>query len=139
VQGLSLTALVETELVRGILTPFGHGLWTAILGGILFSQADDESFHYTGRLLLGYLWVSILHGLWDYTHSIALALTFLFTGTPWQYRLLSMGYLPRPTDEQVLLFTTLSICFLAFVAILGIVTLRAVWRSAVTRGVGVWR
>jgi hypothetical protein len=50
-----------------------------------------------------------------------------------------MGYLPRPTDEQVLLFTTLSICFLAFVAILGIVTLRAVWRSAVTRGVGVWR
>jgi protease PrsW len=31
--GLSLPNLVETEVLRGILTPVGHGLWTAILGG----------------------------------------------------------------------------------------------------------
>jgi RsiW-degrading membrane proteinase PrsW (M82 family) len=31
--GLSLWNLLETEVLRGILTPVGHGLWTAILGG----------------------------------------------------------------------------------------------------------
>ncbi|HEV2918576.1 MAG TPA: PrsW family glutamic-type intramembrane protease, partial [Actinomycetota bacterium] len=34
--GPSLLNLVETEVLRGILTPVGHGLWTAILGGTLF-------------------------------------------------------------------------------------------------------
>jgi protease PrsW len=37
--GLSLSNLVETELLRGILTPVGHGLWTAILGGALCAAA----------------------------------------------------------------------------------------------------
>src|SRR6266508_5154250 len=37
--GLSLPNLVETELLRGILTPVGHGLWTAILGGALLAAA----------------------------------------------------------------------------------------------------
>jgi RsiW-degrading membrane proteinase PrsW (M82 family) len=37
--GLSLLNLVEAEALRGILTPFGHGLWTAILGGALFATA----------------------------------------------------------------------------------------------------
>ena len=37
--GPSLLNLVETEVLRGILTPVGHGLWTAILGGTLFGVA----------------------------------------------------------------------------------------------------
>jgi hypothetical protein len=31
--GLSLLNLVETEVLRGVLAPVGHGLWTAIVGG----------------------------------------------------------------------------------------------------------
>ena len=38
-RGLSLLSLVETEALRGMLAPFGHGLWTAILGGALFATA----------------------------------------------------------------------------------------------------
>jgi RsiW-degrading membrane proteinase PrsW (M82 family) len=97
VKDLSLTSLAETELMRRLLTPFGQGLWTAILGGVLFREARAGRFRFTRVVLLTYLWVSVLHALWDYTHSIALALTFLLTGTPWQYRLLSMGYLPTAT------------------------------------------
>jgi protease PrsW len=37
--GLSLQNLLETEVLRGVLTPVGHGLWTAILGGVLFGAA----------------------------------------------------------------------------------------------------
>ena len=45
--GLSLINVVETEVLRGILTPVGHGLWTAILGGALFGAAARR-----GRLRL---------------------------------------------------------------------------------------
>jgi RsiW-degrading membrane proteinase PrsW (M82 family) len=38
VEGLSLRGLVETEVLRGVLTPVGHGVWTAILGGVLFRR-----------------------------------------------------------------------------------------------------
>ncbi|HZO65144.1 MAG: PrsW family intramembrane metalloprotease [Kribbellaceae bacterium] len=131
IQGLSLTALVETELVRGLLAPFGHGLWTAILGGILFREARAGRFRLNRAVLLTYLWVSVLHALWDYTHSIALALTFLLTGTSWQYQLLLRGYLPSPTSEQVHVFTALSLGFLALVSLLGITTLRTTWRRSV--------
>lgn len=131
VQGLSLTALVETELVRGLLTPFGHGLWTAIIGGILFREARDDRFRFDRAVLLTYLWVSVLHALWDYTHSIALALTYLLTGTSWQYQLLSRGYLPSPTSEQVHVFTALSLTCLAVVSLLGIITLRFAWHRSV--------
>jgi hypothetical protein len=37
--GLSLLDVVETEVLRGILTPIGHGVWTGILGGTLFAAA----------------------------------------------------------------------------------------------------
>jgi RsiW-degrading membrane proteinase PrsW (M82 family) len=129
-RGLSLTALVETELVRSVLAPFGHGLWTAILGGVLFREARGGQFRYGGAVLRTFLWVTVLHALWDYAHSIALALTFLLTGTSWQYQLLSRGYLPRPTSEQTHYFVLLSNGFLAFVALLGLATLRATWRRS---------
>src|SRR5215207_3342752 len=45
--GLSLINVVETEVLRGILAPVGHGLWTAILGGALFATAARR-----GRLRL---------------------------------------------------------------------------------------
>ena len=60
---MSLTQLVQTELLRGLLAPVGHGLWTAILGGVLFSASGRRHFALTGRLLLAYLGVSLLHAL----------------------------------------------------------------------------
>jgi protease PrsW len=70
----------------------------------------------------------VIHALWDYSHSIALALTFLLTGTPWQHELLSRGYLPQPTEEQTQVFTVLSLLSLAAVALLGLIVLRVAWR-----------
>lgn len=129
VRGMSLSAVVDTELLRSVVAPFGHGLWTAILGGVLFREARGGRFRFDGAVLRTYLWVSLLHALWDYTHSIALALTLLFTGTPWQYELLGRGYLPRPTPEQIQVFTALSVGLLVVVALLGVATLRATWRK----------
>src|SRR3954451_16161722 len=137
-QGLSLTQLVQTELLRGLLAPVGHGLWTAILGGVLFSASGNRHFALTGRLLLTYLGVSLLHALWDSMHSIALVVTLLLTGTPYQYRLLEQGYQAQPTDTQATLFTILSWGGLVLVSLIGLGWLLVVRRHADQEARSVW-
>ncbi len=68
---LSLTAVVVTELIRGVLAPFGHGMWSAILGAAIFrSAARGGGLRLTVGIAGTYLAVSILHGAFDSTSSI---------------------------------------------------------------------
>jgi RsiW-degrading membrane proteinase PrsW (M82 family) len=129
-QGLSLTQLVQTELLRGLLAPVGHGLWTAILGGVLFSVSGRRHFSLTGRLALSYLGVAILHAVWDSMHSIALLVTLVLTGTPYEFGLLEQGGEPLQTQSQANLFTALSWGGLILVSLIGIGWLRVVRRRA---------
>jgi RsiW-degrading membrane proteinase PrsW (M82 family) len=128
VKGLSLMQLVQTEVLRGLLAPVGHGLWTAILGGVLFSASDRHHFLITGRLVLAYLGVSLLHALWDSMHSIALVITLLLTSTSAQLDLLRQGWLPEPSPAQLQSFTAVYWAGLAVVALIGIAWLLALWR-----------
>ncbi|MGR6913228.1 PrsW family intramembrane metalloprotease [[Actinomadura] parvosata] len=102
--GLSLSQLVETEVLRGILTPVGHGLWTAIAGGALFRAGGLV----TGPVVLTYLGVSVLHALWDSMSAIAIAITLVLTGRPWQFELLRIGRVPHVTQWQVHVYTLLN-------------------------------
>ncbi len=61
----SLTAVVFVTLLRGILSPVGHGTWTAILASVLFRESKGNRFHINRKVLGAYLTVAILHGLWD--------------------------------------------------------------------------
>jgi hypothetical protein len=117
--------LVQTELLRGLLAPVGHGLWTAILGGVLFSASGRQHFALTGRLLATYLGVSVLHALWDSMHSIALVLTLLLTGGTYESQV-------EPTGAQAGLFTVLSWGGLIVVSLVGVMWLLRV-RSAADR------
>jgi protease PrsW len=131
--GLSLRNLVETEILRGILTPVGHGLWTAILGGVLFRAAATRGrLRLTGAVVAWYVGVSLLHGLWDAARGIAVWLTLLLTATPVQWLLIQLGRMPEPTQTQVQVFSFLNWGLLALDALLGIVLLRGRLREAVT-------
>jgi RsiW-degrading membrane proteinase PrsW (M82 family) len=131
VHGLSLVDLVSTELLRGLLTPFGHGVWTAITGALLFSSSGRDRFVVTGRLVAGFIGVSILHGLWDSMDTIAMMLTYVLSGRPWQYRLLELGYIPEPTPDQVRLFT-----FLSWAGLVGVALVGVLWLARLLRGRG---
>lgn len=122
-QGLSLTDLVTTELLRGLLAPVGHGLWTAVLGGLLFAWSTRDHFVLTARLALAYLGVSLLHALWDSMSAISLYLTLLLTGQPWQYELLVRGLPAAPTGIQVGLYTTLTWAGQGLIAAIGLMWL----------------
>ncbi len=61
----NISASLTETVLRGLLTPFGHGIWTGILGAVLFRESAPHRFRITGLVILTYLFVSFLHGLWD--------------------------------------------------------------------------
>ena len=62
---LSFTSVVLTELVRGVLAPFGHGLWAAILGGVIFHAARNGRPRLAWSVLVAFLGIVILHTAFD--------------------------------------------------------------------------
>ncbi|NJP92802.1 PrsW family intramembrane metalloprotease [Nonomuraea sp. FMUSA5-5] len=151
--GLSLLDLVETEALRAVLAPVGHGLWTALLGGVLFATAarirpahlgtgypgtDYLSAGHPGtgrprlrpsRALLGwYAVVVLLHALWDASQTVAVWLTLILTGTPSQWlAIVRLGELRGVTQTQVHLFTGMSWGLLALDGLVGLALLLARW------------
>jgi protease PrsW len=129
--GLSLMNLVETEVLRGVLAPVGHGLWTAILGGALFAAAARHGrLRLTGSVIGWYLVVAGLHTLWDGSRSIAVYLTLLFTATRIQWLMIQFGRVPTPTETQVHVFTALNWALLVIDALVGLLILRRRWHRA---------
>ncbi|MFI1033716.1 PrsW family intramembrane metalloprotease [Streptomyces sp. NPDC020951] len=124
--GVDLRALLETELLRGVLAPFGHGLWTAIAGGALLAcRRPDGRFRCAAPVVGTFLGVSLLHALWDSTHGIAIWLVARLTTSGLDGRLFAEGYIPRPTAEQEHLFAFFSIGGTALLALLGTAWVRA--------------
>lgn len=130
-RGLSLLNLVETEALRAVLAPVGHGLWTALLGGALFATAARTrgGRPRPGAALLGwYAVVVVLHALWDASQVVAVWLTLLLTGTPRQWMsIIQLGELPRVTQAQVHAFTALSWGLLAVDGLIGLTLLLLRW------------
>ena len=63
--GGSLSSTVYVTMLRGILSPLGHGTWTAILAGALLRESDPRKFRLNSRVIGAYIVVVVLHGLWD--------------------------------------------------------------------------
>ncbi len=61
----SLSATVITTLMRGVLSPIGHGTWTAILASVLFRESRGMRFRINIKVIGAYLLVSLLHAAWD--------------------------------------------------------------------------
>jgi RsiW-degrading membrane proteinase PrsW (M82 family) len=62
----SLSTAVGVTLLRGLFAPLGHGVWTAILAGVLFRESRPGRFRLSLPVLGAYVTVVILHGLWDF-------------------------------------------------------------------------
>ena len=129
--GLSLWNLLETEVLRGILTPLGHGLWTAILGGALFATAARYGRPRLTSAVLGwYALVALLHALWDASRGIAVWLTLQLTATPMQWLLIDFDRVPAWSQAQVHLLTVLSLALMALDALVDLLVLHRRWRRA---------
>lgn len=83
----------------------------------------------TGRLILAYLGVSPLHGLWDWMHSLAIRLTLILTEGE-RYVPTPNGWIVQPTPEQARLVPILEWSGLGLLSVIGIGWLVAEWRWA---------
>jgi len=128
-RGLSFGNLIEAEVTRGLLTPFGHGLWTGIVGAVLFATSPRGPLRPTLRAVGAYVVVSLLHGLWDSMNGIAIVLTVLITGDSWQVRTLESGHVPPITQQQLHIYSILTYTGLALVSLVGLLVLVGVLRS----------
>jgi len=126
---LSLGNLVFTELIRGVLAPVGHGLWTAILGGVLFGAGRGGRIRLTRRVFGAYLLVALLHTLWDAMRGLAFLLTAVFTATPAQRIAIMEGVLLPPTIKQVKTFLTIEIGGLVLISFCGLLLLWRLWHA----------
>lgn len=63
---LSLPSPVTTELIRGLLAPFAHGMWSAIVGGAIFAAARRRGhLRLSWGVLVAYAGMSLLHAAFD--------------------------------------------------------------------------
>src|ERR1700694_3411061 len=124
----SLPSLVFTERLRSVLTPFGHGLWTAVVGGVLFGTARGGRLRWTGGLALAYLVVSLLHGLWDSMSGIAAVITVILIAGHGPMVTRVGGGPMASTDEAAVYFggEGAGLGFISLVAMLWLIRL---WRS----------
>jgi RsiW-degrading membrane proteinase PrsW (M82 family) len=125
-RGIDLVSLLQTEVVRAILSPVGHVLWTAILGAVLFGAAHGLArFRWSWTIPIAYVGVALLHGLWDSNSTISTLLAFLVTGTP-----LSAARNGAVPVSIVGVATTLYVVGLAVVSLIGVVILVSVLARA---------
>ena len=124
---LSLSNLVFTELIRGVLAPVGHGLWTAILGGVLFGASRGGRLRLTRRVFNAYLFVAVLHTLWDAMRGLAFVLTAVFTATLAQRIAVREGMPLPPTIKQVEIFLAIEIGGLVLISLCGLLMLWRLW------------
>jgi RsiW-degrading membrane proteinase PrsW (M82 family) len=135
--GLALLNVVQTELLRGVLTPFGHGLWTAIVGAALFSVAARR-----GRprlrswlVLVAYLLVASLHALWDAASLAAAWITLHLTGSAQQWYEIRNGIGAYPTAAQLHLDALLNFALPAADALVGVLIVGVLaWQARRYRG-----
>jgi RsiW-degrading membrane proteinase PrsW (M82 family) len=79
-----IVRILETELFRAVLAPFGHITWTAIMGGALFaSAARSGRFRVDSRVFWTFVGVVALHALWDAAYGVAIRISLGIGGDGW--------------------------------------------------------
>ena len=63
--GGSLSLSVGVTLLRGLLSPVGHGTWTAIFAAVLFRESYARKFRINLAVFAAYFTAVALHWLWD--------------------------------------------------------------------------
>ena len=133
--------VANTELTRGILAPFGHVLWTALVGGALFESAQRTgAFRLTTRLVGTFVGVVVLHGAWDASYGAAIVVTRGLVGEGWEFSWPGVAdWIGTPTGSDLQVFRIVYDVLLALNALVGSLWIvhayrsyRDVWHSAST-------
>jgi protease PrsW len=128
--GFSIQDMLSEEILRAVIAPFCHGVWTGLFGAALFAAH--------GRITLGvvavYLGVSLLHALWDAASTAGIVITVLASGTDEQRDALATWDLPTPsTLDAEWLYGLVEWGVMIVVALAGVLLLHRLWSRQAAR------
>jgi protease PrsW len=121
--------VVETELSRAILAPFGHITWTALLGGALFAAWQGGAFRVTARVVWTFLGIVALHAAWDASGGWAIMTTKGFLGPGWDIAWPNtQAWIGAPTNDELWVHTSVYWGLIGLNALIGTTWLVRSWR-----------
>jgi protease PrsW len=125
-------------LGNGTLRYFGVGLieeaaklvalW--LLGAVLFSAARQGRLRFAPVVAATYLFVALLHALYDSSSGIGALIVGLLSGDASYWRVLLAGQIPVQLANDLTLFTIASFACTCVVSLVGICAMRRLWRRA---------
>ncbi len=127
----AILSILETEAFRGLLAPFGHITWTAILGGAVFASAwSTGRFRFDRRVGLTFLGVIALHGCWDASYGWAIRVSQWLGGEDvvfdWPN---TASWVGTPTGADLTRFTVAYDTLLVILAVIGAIWVVRRWRA----------
>jgi RsiW-degrading membrane proteinase PrsW (M82 family) len=124
-------SILQTEVSRAMLAPFGHLTWTALLGGALFAGAVPlhGGFRLTKRLGWTVLGIVTLHGIWDASYGWSIWMAQGLTGGGWVADWPDGYYWQTvPSREELMVFQTIYNSALILLSAIGVFWVIRVWR-----------
>ena len=119
----SISNLVSEEILRAVIAPFCHGLWTGLFAAAWFAAGARPT-----SLLGAYLTVSALHALWDSASTAGIVVTVLASGNETQREAVEDWSLPPISVlTPQWMFGVVEWTVMVLVAIAGMVLVRHRW------------
>jgi RsiW-degrading membrane proteinase PrsW (M82 family) len=128
--------ILQVEVSRAMLAPFGHLTWTALLGGALFAAAAPANggFRLTRRVWWTLAGVVTIHGIWDACYGWAIWLTQGLVGSGWVADWPDGYYWERtPVREELWIFQTIYSTTQITLSIIGLTWVVLSWRRGAPR------
>lgn len=122
--------IISTELVRGLLSPFGHVLLTGLLGGAFFAAAKNKRLRITTSVVGWWLAAVAIHLLWDLSRSIGMAAAWLLNGEPIDSQAFLTGTIHSATTSEIAVITVVSWAVLISAAACGVLLFVRMWKLA---------
>jgi protease PrsW len=121
--------ILGTEAQRGLLSPFGHLTWTALVGGAIFAAWRGGVFRPVAPVIWTFLGVVALHAAWDSSYGWAVVIAEGVAGPGWQSGWPSTeDWIGTPTGSELVAFNVASSALIGLNAAVGTAWVVLAWR-----------
>lgn len=129
--------LVRTELTRGLLTPLGHGVWTALVGAAILGAAwGYQHLRLTWRVV-GWVAIAVgLHMAWDWSTVVATVAACTDASADCSLADINAAIAPASTSTVNALYDNTAIAWLIVIGVIGVGLAMRTWRQSAPRTSG---
>jgi RsiW-degrading membrane proteinase PrsW (M82 family) len=121
--------ILGTEVQRGLLSPFGHLTWTALVGGAIFAAWRSGAFGPVGPVIWTFLGVVALHAAWDASYGCSIVIAEGLAGPGWPSDWPSTeDWIGTPTGSELVAFNVAYTALIGLNAVVGTAWVILAWR-----------